>query len=233
MLGLWRLHRAERDDPEPFYGRLATDVVSDLERRYGPLRGQVIADLGSGPGYYARAFAMVGAHVVPIERDRDELSAASPVPVGALVGDAQQLPLSSGSLDGVFSSNMLEHTPDPSRVIDEIARVLRPGGWAYVSFTNWFSPWGGHEMSPYHLLGARIGARVYERRHGASPKHRVDENLFRLHIGGVLRMFRQQPDLVVSSVEPRYWPWASFVVRLPGAREVLTWNCVVRATRRP
>ena len=26
--------------------------------------------------------------------------------------------------------------------------MLRPGGWAYMSWTNWYSPWGGHDMSP-------------------------------------------------------------------------------------
>ena len=43
--------------------------------------------------------------------------------------------------------------PDPMGLIEEMIRVTRPGGLVYLSFTNWYSPWGGHEMSPWHYLG--------------------------------------------------------------------------------
>jgi SAM-dependent methyltransferase len=41
---------------------------------------------------------------------------------------AEALPLADGSLDFVFSSNVLEHVPDRPRAIREIYRVLKPGG---------------------------------------------------------------------------------------------------------
>jgi SAM-dependent methyltransferase len=228
MLELWKLFRAEQEDPQPFYRRLAADAVADLERRHGSMRGRAVADLGSGPGYYTDAFREAGAQVVPVEGVLSELRLAGDPPDGAVIGDAGALPVRDATLDGVFCSNMLEHTPDPARVIDEMARTLRPGGWAYLSFTNWYSPHGGHEMSPYHLLGPRLGPRLYERRHGTGHKHRVGENLFPIHIGEVLRIFRARSDVEVDAVEPRYWPWARAVTRVPGLREVLAWNCVVR-----
>lgn len=227
-LELWRLFRAERDDPGPFYRRLAGDAVAQLERRHGSLAGRRIADLGCGPGYYSEAFRAVGAFVVPLEGDPAELRLHGAPPADALVGDAGRLPLRDTSLDGVFCSNMLEHTPEPERVIDETLRVLVPGGWAYVSFTNWYSPWGGHEMSPYHLLGTERGPRLYERRHGTDHKHRVGVNLYPLHIGPFVRTIRARDDLVLDRVEARYWPWASFVTKVPGLREVVSWNCVLR-----
>lgn len=232
-LELWRLFRAERRDPGPFYRRLADDAVRGLEARHGSLAGRRIGDVGCGPGYYTAAFRAVGAVVVPIDGDLGELGAGGRPPEGAVVGDARRLPLASGALDAVFCSNMLEHTPDPDAVIGELIRVLRPGGWGYLSFTNWYSPWGGHEMSPYHLLGPRRGPALYERRHGTDHKHRVGENLFPTHVGEVIRRFAARPDVTVTSVEPRYWPWASFLMRIPGVREVLAWNCVIRFVRRP
>lgn len=225
---LWRLFRAEPDDPGPFYRRLAADVAATVERRYGSLAGTRVADIGSGPGFYTEVFRAAGAVVVPLDGDAVELHLAGAAPAGAVVGDAEGLPLRSASLDGVFCSNMLEHTPQPAAVIAEFARVLRPGGWGYLSFTNWWSPWGGHEMSPYHLLGPRRGERVYERRHGPDHKHRVGVNLHPTHIGATLRTFAARPDLRVVRVEPRYYPWAWPVVRVPGLREVVTWNCVIR-----
>lgn len=229
---LWRLFRAEGTDPAAFYGRLAADAVGGFERRYGSLAGRWVGDVGSGPGYYTEAFRAAGAAVLPLDGDFGELHLAGDAPDGAVVGDAERLPVRTGSLDGVFCSNMLEHTPRPERVIGEFARVLRPGGWGYVSFTNWYSPWGGHEMSPYHLLGPRRGVGLYERRHGVDHKHRVGENLFPTHIGGVLQTFAARADLTVVRVEPRYYPWAWPVAKVPGLREVVSWNCVIRFEKR-
>jgi SAM-dependent methyltransferase len=145
---LWRLFRAEQSDPEPFYRYLAAEAAGDLDRCHGPLAGQTIVDLGCGPGHYTRAFRDRGATVIPVDN----------VPA--------EMPLATASVDGAFCSNLLEHTPRAEPVIAEIERVLRPGGWGYISWTNWYSPWGGHDMSPYHFLGPRLGPRLYERRHG-------------------------------------------------------------------
>ena len=228
---LWRLWRNEGDDPAPFYEALAERAVADLERWYGPLEGQRIADIGCGPGWYTKAIRDAGAEVIPIDHDLAALEATGEAPEGAIVGDAMDLPLADASLDGVFASNMLEHTPDSERVLAEIARVIKPGGWAYVSWTNWFSPWGGHDMTPYHFLGPRLGLRLYRRRHGSAPKCVYGVSLWPVHIGPTLRFLRSRPDLQILRVEPRYWPSLRFIVDIPLVREVATWNCVVRLRR--
>jgi SAM-dependent methyltransferase len=230
-LTLWRLWRSEREDPAPFYAVLARDVVSRLERRYGPLAGQIVLDVGCGPGFYTTALRAAGARVIPLDNSRAELELAGDPPEGALLADAMDLPLPDATIDGVFSSNMLEHTPEPSRVLDEIERVLRPGGWAYVSFTNWYSPWGGHDISPYHYLGAALGLRVYERLHGPPRKNRPGQALFPLHIGPTLRDLQRRRGIAVDAVEPRYWPRLRVVAHVPLLREVATWNCAIYLRR--
>ncbi len=50
-----------------------------------------------------------------------------------VVGDAQQLPLRSDSVDGALLSEVLEHVPRPADAIGEIKRVLRPGAWLHGS----------------------------------------------------------------------------------------------------
>ncbi len=224
----WRLFRREQEDPEPFYSLLAREAAADLDRRHGPLHGQRVLDLGCGPGFYTAALRAVGADVTPVDNSEEELALAGGPPEGALIADAGALPLADGSVDGVFCSNLLEHTPDAAPVIAEIERVLRPGGWAYVSWTNWYSPWGGHDMTPYQYLGPERGPRLYERRHGKPRKNAYGEGLWACHIGPTLKLVRARPLLAIERVEPRYWPWAAPVCRVPGLRELVTWNCVIR-----
>lgn len=45
-----------------------------------------------------------------------------------LAGDAQQMACLGGAFDGAFCINMLEHVPDPRRVVAEMGRLLVPGG---------------------------------------------------------------------------------------------------------
>lgn len=229
---LFRLFRAEQSNPRALYEELGERAARTLEARVGPLAGQHVADIGCGPGWYTHALRRRGADVLPIDYSEDELALAGEWPEGAIVGDAMDLPLADGSLDGIFSSNMLEHVPDARRVLAEFERVLLPGGWAYVSWTNWYSPWGGHELSPYQYLGPKLGPRAYERRNGPPPKHVVGETLFPLHIGPTLAWLRERPGLEVVHVEPRYWPRLRFVVDVPVLREVVTWNCVVWLRKR-
>ena len=231
FIRLFRLWRREAEDPEPFYSLLAAEAAQDFDRRYGPLRGQRIIDLGCGPGFYTRALRERGADVVPVDNDADELALAGAPPEGAVIADATELPFEDGSVEGVLCSNMLEHTPDAEAVVAEIARVLRPGGWAYVSWTNWYSPWGGHDMTPYHLLGPERGPRLYEKRHGPPRKNRYGEGLFPVHVGPTLRYVRSRPHLRVVRAEPRYWPRLAFLTAIPGLREVACWNCVIHMER--
>jgi SAM-dependent methyltransferase len=229
---LWTLWRNEVAEPEPFYTLLAREAVADLDRRHGPLAGRRIVDLGCGPGYYTRAFRAAGADVVPVDNSEAEMRLAGEPPAGAVIADAGDLPLEDASVDGAFASNLLEHTPNTPEVIAEIERVLRPGGWGYISWTNWYSPWGGHDMSPYHFLGPRLGPRLYERRHGPPRKNSYGEGLWAVHVGPTVRLVRSRPGLEVERVEPRYWPRLSVITRIPGLREVATWNCVIRVRRR-
>ena len=65
------------------------------------------------------------------------MAEAGEVPGGgsarAVTGDATAMPFPDGTFDGVIAAEVLEHIPADQAAMNEIARVLRPGGLAAVT----------------------------------------------------------------------------------------------------
>jgi len=224
---LFRLFLAEQTEPDTFYAALAEDAVRQVAE-HAELDGRMVVDVGGGGGWFTAAFRAHGAHCYLFEPDLAELYLRTATPAGAVVADGYWLPVRDGDADVTFSSNVLEHVPDPVGLIEEMIRVTRPGGLVYVAYCNWYSPWGGHEMSPWHYLGPRYAERRYVRRYRRQPKHEVGVNLYRVHIGPVLRALRARSDIEIVAARPRYYPrWCRFLVRVPGLREIVTWNLML------
>jgi SAM-dependent methyltransferase len=225
--------RKEQTDPDFFYGLLARDTVAQLST-YTDLAGKLVLDVGGGPGYFTEALRSVGARSLCVDVDAGEMSARDGViPDGAVLGSALELPFRSGAVDVCFSSNVLEHVPRPWQMTEEMARVTKPGGLIYLSYTNWLSPWGGHETSPWHYLGGHYAARRYERKYGKRPKNVYGESMYPVSIGAALRWAGNSSLVEVVDALPRYHPrWASGVIRVPGLREIVSWNLLLILRRR-
>jgi SAM-dependent methyltransferase len=229
---LFRLFLHEQDDPESFYRSMAEDAVSQIAD-YCDIPGRTVVDVGGGAGYFTAAFRASGAACYLFEPDQAELLSRDGTPAGAVVADGYWLPVRDAVADICFSSNVLEHVRDPLGLIEEMVRVTRPGGLIYMSFTNWYSPWGGHEMSPWHYLGPRFAERRYRSRRHREPKHEFGSTLFALHIGPTLRLMRARRDVEIVAALPRYYPrWCRPLVRVPGLREVATWNLLLIMRRK-
>lgn len=117
----------EAEDCEPY-------SYSDLIHGYATSGGKRVLDVGCGNGYVLSRYARYGAEVhgvdltataVDLSRKRFELN--------GLRGDFRQidgvhLPYPDDHFDIVCSMGVLHHIADPRPTIEEIARVLRPGG---------------------------------------------------------------------------------------------------------
>lgn len=105
-------------------------------------RGMRVLDLGAGFGRHAFETARRGGDVVAVDLATDELRATldtfsamylddqldDGVATAVARADGLRLPFADGSFDRIIASEVLEHVGDDVAVLDELHRVLRPGG---------------------------------------------------------------------------------------------------------
>jgi len=79
-------------------------------------REEIVLNLGSGPTRLSDRFINIDFH---------------PYKNVDLISDVHHLPIKSSSVSGTISIAMLEHVRNPQFVVDEIHRILKPGGYVY------------------------------------------------------------------------------------------------------
>lgn len=115
--------------------------------------GDLLLDLGCGYGRHAYEGFRRGGRVVACDLSRAELcevralframaDAGEASPQGmadAVVADATDLPYPTGTFDKIIASEVMEHIPDDVGALDELARVLKPGGTLAVTVPAWLA----------------------------------------------------------------------------------------------
>ena len=145
-------------DAYPGLEQLGLEFFADLQDEQGADAGAVgvmlarlsrLADVsppkrmlvvGCGPKpHLARLLRDAGHEVIGLE-PVPEFAASARKHLGSddavIEGAAESMPLPDGSFDVVFAESVLEHVTSPSKALDEMCRLLRPGGLAYVTTTN-------------------------------------------------------------------------------------------------
>lgn len=102
--------------------------------------GARIADVGAGDAPYRELFAH--ADYVAIDWTNSPHEGVRDVDIEA---SADAIPVEPGSFDAAIATQVLEHVPDPAKVVAELHRIVRPGGRVFVT-----APlvWELHEL-PY------------------------------------------------------------------------------------
>lgn len=125
-------------DPEAEQWFLGLPLAMALERIPDPF----VLDVGTGTGRLPRALCFqprFRGHVVGIDLSRRMLAFAARLTrpyadrVTLIWQDARSLPFPDNTFDAVTSLEMLEFTPEPRAVLQEMVRVLRPGGVLLVT----------------------------------------------------------------------------------------------------
>jgi SAM-dependent methyltransferase len=149
-----------------------------------------ILDLGCADGYVTAHLRRRASTIVGFDLDVRDVRAAKTRVRGAhfLAGSAEALPFASASFDAVLMLDVLEHVGDDRKSIDEIVRVLRPGGYLILS-TPHRGLFGFLDPENFFLKG-KDGRPLPRHRHYSITEYRRlfggRLTVLRVHRGGLL-----------------------------------------------
>lgn len=165
------------------------------------LTGGSVLEIGCGHGALSNRLIELGKHVIKTDYQ--------PTQDGVHHCDAHAIPFEDKSFELIACVNTLEHLHTPALALKEMRRV---GKKLYLSWTPWWSPFGGHEFAPLHYFGKTKGSI-----------HQLGTNLFKTTVKETVEQLEQVGWKIIS-VRPRYWPALKFLSRWHWTREWATWN---------
>ena len=134
-----------------------------LEMPLAELSGKKVLEVGPGGGGHSCIFKRYGAEVTAV--DITEARARSTAlkfgllrggPAQALQGDAENLPFADDHFDIVYSNGVLHHSPNTERCMEEIYRVLKPGGTSVIMLYSRISSVYFFNVLPRAILTGEI-----------------------------------------------------------------------------
>ena len=109
------------------------DYMRDVFK-FENFKGKRVLEIGVGGGLDTSEFLRNGAEVVSVDfselsvKNASQLFKEAGLNGNVLLSDAKLLPFNDSEFDVVYSYGVIHHIPDVEKVLDEIRRVLRPGG---------------------------------------------------------------------------------------------------------
>jgi ubiquinone/menaquinone biosynthesis C-methylase UbiE len=136
-----------------------------VEMDLNSLKGKLVLDIGSGAGGHAALYRSHGASVIAVDYTPERVDCTAhklklldsvPGYGKAMRADAENLPFEDNSFDIVHSNGVLHHTPDTSKAISEVLRVLKPGGQAAIMLYSRHSLYFWLNLVPNAILDFSI-----------------------------------------------------------------------------
>ena len=158
-------HYPSTIDPRILFVRSVLDHLSDLN-------GRVAADIGSGKGRFARIVKdrNPGATVIALDIAETMLHRV-PADIARVAASMTQLPLATGSVDGAYAIESLEHAVDIEGAVAELTRIVKPGGKIVIIDKN-AQKWGQLETSAWERWFDRKDLDRLLKRHCQSVESR-------------------------------------------------------------
>ncbi len=155
--------------------------------------GQNCLDVGCGEGRHSlAAYLRPGVDVVGLDLSDEDLATANTRiadmevfdPEGSvrfMRGDATRLPFPDHSFDRVICSEVLEHIPNYLNVLEELVRVLKPGGKLAISVPRAWPEWLCWQLSEGYRTTPGGHIRIFDRTHLRREVTRYGLNCYHQH----------------------------------------------------
>jgi ubiquinone/menaquinone biosynthesis C-methylase UbiE len=130
------------DIKRKFHMTYAAYAHSEELLQFASYKGKSVLEVGCGIGLDAIEFAKNGAQVTAIDLSPQNIELAKKyfahynLAATIEVGNAEQLRFPSDSFDLAIAIGVLYYTPNTQKAVDELLRVLKPGGKAICMFFN-------------------------------------------------------------------------------------------------
>jgi len=204
--------------------------------------GEEVLEIGGGMGTDLAQFARNGAKVTDLDLSAGHLAHAQEnFRLRGLTGrfvhhDAEEIPFDTGTFDLVYTNGVLHHTPNTTKAVAEIFRVLKPGGrvicmmYAEDSLQYWRNLVWYYGLKSGDLATRSMGeimSRTVERTgNDARPLVKVyTKARLRAMFGAFSNIQIVQRQLSPELVPPRLRLFLPVVERLAG------WNLIVKARK--
>jgi hypothetical protein len=150
-------------------------------------QNELILDVGCGSGVISRKCADLGGRVVGFDLSRPSVLYARKrgnEKTNFVVADAQNLPFKSHTFDIAIMGNIIEHVPEPEKMIAGVSDVLKPGGRIGITMPNSHSLWPLIEFFWDHLGRGRDYAEQHLRIFSAGELKKLlkDHNIGIYHV---------------------------------------------------
>jgi SAM-dependent methyltransferase len=202
MRRLFESHLVEGRDFERWLHELRR-LEFELTLKHVPLSAAAkVLEVGSGDGFQLGMLRRRFEHVLAIDPRRAPAGRS-----GFVFAHAEALPFSDGCFDLVFSSNVFEHLQDRRQSVEEVVRILRPGG--YIAHIMPSRIWKAASllMNPACYALHLAGKWSLQRRRGSPPGEApTGPPLPRATLGGLFnRCFRPPVHGTFSSHLAEFW----------------------------
>ncbi len=98
------------------------------------LKSKKVLDVGCGTGRWDKFFLLKGANVIGIDKSKEMLKKAKKIKgLKVEIMDAKNLKFKDNNFDLTFSSLLLSNLKDYKKVVKEMIRVTKHGGWIIIS----------------------------------------------------------------------------------------------------
>jgi 2-polyprenyl-3-methyl-5-hydroxy-6-metoxy-1,4-benzoquinol methylase len=164
------LHRTVSKEPYMNFNFVRQIRERELHEVFAnlPLRGATarLLELGAGSGWQSKMLSDAGWDVTALDVQESMYLKNTVYPVE--VYDGRKIPFHDGEFEVVFSSNVLEHVEHIELLLDEVSRVLKPGGVALHILPT--AAWRGYTSIAHYPAVLKVLLRLISQKFTLTPR---------------------------------------------------------------